>query len=64
MLPLPAHMTRTYRASRQAISAWRALGAFLMMGAAIPMSLQAQLPTPPDTQRVVNSALGGACVTQ
>ena len=56
MLPTLAHMTRTPRASRQANFAWRALGAPLLMVVALSMTATAQLPTPPDTARVVNSA--------
>ncbi len=56
MLPMSAHMTRNSRASRQVQSAWRALGAAMLMVVAVSMSAGAQLPTPPDTQRVVNTA--------
>src|SRR4051794_15873262 len=59
MLPTPAHMTRNSRASRQVQSAWRALGALILlilMIVAIPATASAQLPTPPDTERVTNSA--------
>ena len=56
MLPLAAYMTRFLRASRQVQSAWRALGAAMLMVVAVSMSAGAQIPTPPDTQRVVNTA--------
>ena len=69
MLPLPAPMTRILRASRQAKSAWRALVAvlFACVGVAVPVG--AQLVTPPDTTRIVNTAAyrfvasGGSTVT-
>src|SRR6478672_3984609 len=56
MLPTLAHMTRTTRATRQATSAWRALGASLLMVVAFSMTAAAQLPIIPDTARVVNTA--------
>ena len=49
-------MTRTSRAARQVQLAWRALGAFPMMVVLFSMSAEAQLPTPPDTARVINVA--------
>lgn len=57
MLPTPAHTTRTSRAPRQVHLAWRALGALPIMVAALSMTARAQLPTPPDTTRLVNTAL-------
>src|SRR3954471_8640587 len=56
MLPMPAHMTRIFRASRQVQSAWRALGALPLVVAVLSTSAGAQLPTPPDTARVINVA--------
>src|SRR5919112_591400 len=56
MLPMPAHMTRTIRASRQVHSAWRALGVVASLVAGLAMPARAQLPTPPDTARVINVA--------
>jgi uncharacterized repeat protein (TIGR01451 family) len=56
MMPMPASVARIHRASRQAISAWRALGASLFMVAGISMTAPAQIVTPPDTARIVNSA--------
>ena len=56
MLPLAAYMTRHLRASRQVQSAWRALGAVLVLLAGMSTPASAQLPTPPDTARIVNTA--------
>src|SRR5919112_3472710 len=55
-MPTPAHMTRTFRASRQVQSAWRALGVVATLAAGLAMPARAQLPTPPDTARVINVA--------
>ncbi len=49
-------MTRTLRASRQVQSAWRALGASLLLCCIQPAVAAAQVATPPDTARVVNVA--------
>lgn len=50
-------MTRTTRATRQATSAWRALGASLMLVVvSLSTTATAQLPVIPDTSRVVNTA--------
>ena len=56
MLPLAAYMTRFLRASRQVQFAWRALGAVLVLLAGMSTPASAQLPTPPDTARIVNTA--------
>ena len=56
MMPMPASMARLHRASRQAMSAWRALGASMLMVAGLSMPAAAQIVVPPDTARIVNSA--------
>src|SRR3981081_4421525 len=59
LTPMPllaATMTRNVRASRQGLSAWRALGASLFLAVAIPAAVEAQLPVPPDTVSMVNRA--------
>src|SRR4030088_415380 len=57
LTPMPllaATMTRNLRASRQVLSAWRALGASLFLAVAVPAAVEAQLPVPPDTVSMVN----------
>ena len=56
MMPLAAAMTRIIRATRQVLSAWRVLGAFVVLTAGLTMPAAAQVPTPPDTARITNSA--------
>jgi uncharacterized repeat protein (TIGR01451 family) len=56
MTLLAATMTRNPRASRQVQSAWRALGASLVLVVAMSAAAEAQLPTPPDTAAIVNRA--------
>src|SRR4051812_6712347 len=49
-------MTPIFRASRQVQLTWRALGALFLFVTGLAMPARAQLPTPPDTARVVNVA--------
>src|SRR5688572_10190953 len=56
MMPMSASMARFHHASRQAISVWRALGVSMFMVAGVAMTASAQIVSPPDTARIVNSA--------